>query len=307
MEDTTLREKVNYAKDCFVKKIQNNKKCLAAFLIGSVSHDLIWEWSDLQILAIFDDNYKGLSNYNLIEHEIPIVVDIKKKSEFISYLGSTNMTDYYFCALSKSTTLFIKDPAIKECFEDSFYIGDRDREIEMLLGFSNAVYYMNKAEKNFKIKGNSENAVYFLLEVAKGIAWLEVARQKMFPEREIIAQAKKINPKLFSQIYDCMFYEPVTDSMIERIIEINLNYLKDNTKEVYKPILSHLAKYGNLDKFSMPTRPHGFGIDFLWLYRMGILEREIQNVKIDSQNDEIFGFKYVLSEQYQLKMREETF
>ena len=38
------------------------------------------------------------------------------------------------------------------------------------------------------------------------------------------------------------------------------------------------------------------GIDLLWLYRMGILEREIESTKISSQQDEFFTYKYVLKE-----------
>ncbi len=304
MENIKLRKSFNNAMERFVEKIKNSRRCLAAFLIGSVSHDLIWEWSDLQILVIFDDSFKGMhhsqsqTRYHIIEEGVPILVDVRRKSEFISYLGSANVADYYFCAISKSTALFINDPTIKDYLEDIFYIGDRDRQGEMLLGFSNAVYYMNKAEKNFRVKKNSENAVFFLLQVAQGIAWLEVAKCRLFPEREIIAQAKKLDPKLFSRIYDRMIYESVTDQMIEEIISINLDYLVSNTKEVYLPILSYLEKWGNLDGFSMPIRPDGFGINFDWLRRMGIAKLEPVPIKIDSQNEEFYRYRYALDERY---------
>lgn len=301
MENFEIRERFNIAKDSFINKIKKNKKCLAAFLIGSVSHDLIWEWSDLQILLIFDDGYKWSCN-NLIEHDVPIVINVRTKTNFIDYLSSANVSDYYFCALSKSTPLFVKDTVIQECFEDMFYIGDRDREVEMILSFSNAVYCMNKAEKNFYIKRNTENTTYFLFRAADAIAYLEVAKHRIIPEREIIAQAKKLNPELFQKIYECMIKKSVTDSMLAEIINMNLRYLEENTAEVYRPVLEHLKKHGNLDKFSMPTRPDSFGIDLLWLYRMGILDRVIEPSKIASQNEEFSTYKYVLSERYKRQL-----
>ena len=295
MENTDFRRQFNAAKDNFITKIKKNKKCLAAFLIGSGSHDLIWEWSDLQILLIFEDGYK-FPKVNLIENDIPIVLDIRTKTNFLQYLASANVADYYFCALSKSTLLFTKDPVIQESFDDIFYIGDRDKEAEMLLGFSSAVWCMNKAEKNFHIKNNIPNTIYFLFQTADAIAWIEVAKHRLFPEREIVAQAKQLNPQLFQKIYDPMIYESITDNMVGEILSTNLCYLKENTEEVYRPVLEYLRKHGNLDKFSMPVRPGGMGIDLLWLYRMGILDRELESTKITAQNDEFFAYKYVLKE-----------
>ncbi|RXE60389.1 hypothetical protein [Acetivibrio mesophilus] len=251
MEKPEIRERYNKALDSVVLKFKSDPKCLAAFLIGSLSHDLIWEWSDLQILLIYDDSYQGSSDYYLLEQDVPVVVNIRKRNSFKEYLESANVSDYYFCALSKSTLLFTKDKTLQEYFEDIFYIGDRDREIEMLLGFSEAIYYLNKAEKNYYIKRNSANAVYFIFHIAQAIAWLEVARKRLFPEREIIAQASGLKPELFKTIYDPLFYDVVTDQMIEEIIQFCHEYLRDNTEEVYHPIISCLKEHGTLKGFSL--------------------------------------------------------
>lgn len=297
MENTELRKQFNMAKDSFIEKIEKNKKCLAAFLYGSNSHDLIWEWSDLQILIIIEDGYKW-PIMNAIEHDIPINTDVRKKTDFLKLMASATMTHIDICTFSKSTPLFVKDPVIQKCFDDMFYIGERDKEAEMILGFSHVVWCMNKAEKNYYVKKNVENTIYFLFKAAETIAWLEVAKHKLFPEREIIAQAKLLNPELFQKIYDRMIYEPVTESLAEEILMINLDYLKKNTEEVYRPVLVHLQKYGDLDKFSMPMRSNGYGLDLLWLCRMGILEREIKPLTITTLSEEFFTYKYVLSEQY---------
>ena len=298
MENLQLRERFEKATSSIVEKFKKDKKCLAAFLIGSTSHDLIWEWSDLELLFIYDDSYKGPSYYHLLEYDVGASVKVAKRSAFKDYLGSTNVSDYWFCALSKSTLLFTRDITLKEYFEDIFYIGDRDREIEMLLGFSQAVYYLNKAEKNFRVKGNSQNAAYFLFQLAEGIAWLEVARHRAFPEREIIAQASKMKPELFKKIYDPLLYEIVKDDMINEILEFCHAYLRENTLEVYSPIISYLKEYRTLKNFSMKTRPHGFGINFEWLYRMGIVDRYVEKVKINNKDEEFFQTGYRINDQY---------
>ncbi|WP_102399018.1 hypothetical protein [Haloimpatiens massiliensis] len=292
MEKAELRLQFEKALNSIVEKFKSAPKCIAGFLIGSMSHDLIWEWSDLQILLIYDDSYKGCCDYYLLEHNVPVVVNIRKRNSFKTYLESANVSDYFFCALSKSTMLFSKDKILKEYFEDIFYIGDRDREVEMLLGFSEAIYYLNKAQKNFLVKKDSANAAYFMFPLVQGIAWLEVARSRSFPEREIIAQASKLKPELFKKIYEPILNESVTNDMIEKILEECYQYLKDNTMEVYRPIISYLKEHGNLKEFSMKIREHGFGINYDWLYRMGIVDIYAEPIKINNQNIEFFQVGY---------------
>lgn len=298
MENRDLRAQFEKALDSIVNKFKGDPKCLAAFIIGSMSHDLIWEWSDLQILLIYDDSYKGSNDYYLLENNVQVVINIRKRSSFKSYLESTDVSDYYFCAFSKSTLLFTKDSTLKEYFEDIFYIGDRDREIEMLLGFSEAIYYLNKAQKNFYIKKNSANASFFILQIALGIAWIEVARNRLFPEREVIAQASKLKPKLFQKIYDPLFNKKVTDQIIEGILKNCEDYLKENTIDVYRPIIEYLKEHESLKDFSMKTREHGFGINYDWLYRMGIVDIYGEPIKINNLKEEFFQVGYRLKSSY---------
>ena len=293
LPDSELRDQFNIAKDSFIEKIKKNRKCLAAYLYGSLSHDLIFEWSDLQMFLVFEDGYKWTAPV-LIENGIDINPRVWTKSKFLEWIASTDLEDWDFRGLSKSTLLFVKDPIIKESVDDIFYIGERDKEVEMSIGFSQAIYAMNKAEKNFYVKKNTENAVHYLFMAANAIAWIEVAKQRIFHEREVVLQAKKFNPELFRKIYDPMLYESITDNMVSEILTLNMEYLKENTELVYRPVLEYLKKHGTTDRFSMPRG----SLDLTWLYRMGILEKEIMPTKISSQNDEFFTYKYVMSEQY---------
>lgn len=297
MENSALRASFQKAQDSLIEKFKSDPKCLAAFLVGSMSHDLIWEWSDLEFLLIFDDTFKGSAHFSLLEYDVRVVVNIRTRSSFKDYLAKTDVSDYWFCALSKSTLLFTKDITLKGYFEDMFYIGERDKEIEMLLGFSQAVYYLNKAEKSFRVKRNSDKAIYFIFDLAQGIAWLEVARGRLIPERELIVQARKVNPEIFNKIYDPLFYKIMTDEMIDEILKTCHQYLQENTNEVYRPIISYLKEHGTLEDFSLKTRKHGFGIDYEWLYRVGIVERYVEPIKINNRN-EFYQIGYRINQQY---------
>ena len=107
----------------------------------------------------------------------------------------------------------------------------------MLLGFSGAVYYLNKAEKNLYIKENLENAVYFIPQLAENIAWIEICKAGQIPEREVIPQGRRINPEIISQIYDPLYAKGATREVAKAILERCAAYLKEHTESVYQPVI----------------------------------------------------------------------
>lgn len=280
MECQALREKCNRIIQNIGEKLQEDERCIGAYLLGSVSHDQIWEWSDLQIAVILDDGYKGDWYYALYEEEMKVALNVYTLTAFKSFIGTVHVDDFMWKAFSKCTKIFTKDFLLDELLEEAFCIGDVVQQKEMLLAFSGAVYYLNKAEKNFYIKENIENAVYFIPQIAENIALIEIFKNKQVPERELIAQGKRWNRTIFEKIYDVLFKGKVDCAMVRDILESCVSYLEDNTRLVYQPVISHLKKYGDLENFRYETRTHGFGINYEWLVRTGIAERYGIPVKI---------------------------
>lgn len=273
MEDQNLREKCNGIVEKMKTSLFANKQCIAAYLLGSVSHDKIWEWSDIQFAVVVDDGYKGKTYYKLIDDGMFIALGIYTLTSFKNFISSTDVENFMWKAFSKSTKLFSRDLLLDELLEDSFYIGDVDRQKEMLLGFSGVVYYLNKAEKNLYIKENLDNVIYFIPQIVENIAYIEITKKKQIPERELIPQAKRLNPELFEKLYDPLFQTIVTKDLLKDILKVCVSYLEENTQIIYQPVISYLEQHGNLENFKYITKPHGFGINFDWLVRVGIAER----------------------------------
>lgn len=273
MENKELRERCVGIIERLKAQFMENSKCIAAYLLGSMSHDTIWEWSDIQIAVILDDDYKGKSYYTFCEDGQFVALNVYKLSGFKDFLQSQDTTSFLWKAFSKSTKLFSKDLLLDELFEDAFYIGDVLRQQEMLLGFSGAVYYLNKAEKNLYVKENLDHTIYFLYQIAENIAWIEIFRNREIPEREGIPQGKRLNPELFHKIYDTLYESVVTKESVTRVLEECVKYLESMTEMVYEPVLVYLKQNGTLEHFQYETRSDGFGINYEWLVRVGIVER----------------------------------
>lgn len=280
MESQSLKEKCNRIVEKIGAKLKEDKRCIAAYLLGSASHDKLWEWSDIQIAVILDDGYKEAMCYTLYEDEMYIVLNVYTLTAFKEFIGTVRIDDFMWKAFSKCTKIFTKDFLLDELLDEAFYIGDVDKQKEMLLAFSGAVYYLNKAEKNLYIKEDIENAIYFIPQIAENIALIEIFRNKQIPERELIAHGKKLNFAIFEKIYNPLFKGKVDSVMVRSILESCVAYLEDNTRLVYQPVISHLEKYGDLENFRYETRPHGFGINYEWLVRTGIVERYGIPIKI---------------------------
>lgn len=273
MEDEVLRNKCQRVIEKWKSELSVERQCIAAYLLGSFSHDQIWEWSDIQIALVLDDGYRGRSSYSFIDDGMPVIINLFTLTEFKEFIGTVRVDDFMWKAFSKGLMLFCKDRALDELFGDAFYIGEVDRQKELLLGFSGAVYYLNKAEKNFYVKNDLGNAIYFVFQLAENIAWMEILIGGRIPERELIPQGRRLNPELFSRIYDPLLARRADHEVVGGILENCVAYLENHTRMAYEPVIAYLERYGNLENFRYDTRPHGFGINYEWLVRVGIAER----------------------------------
>ena len=273
MENQTLREQCNAIIERISDRLYHDGKCIAAYLLGSFSHDAIWEWSDIQVEAVYDDDYRGKTVYRLYEDGMCVVLNLHTLTRFRTFIGNGNVDDFLWKAFSKGRKLFSKDSLLDELFDDAFHIGALDRQREMLLGFSGAVYYLNKAKKNLYVKENLENTIYFIPQLVENIAWMEIFKAGQIPEREVIPQGRRINPEIISLIYDPLYEKGADREVAKAILERCAEYLKEHTKSVYQPVIQYLREHGNLEGFKYGTRPHGFGINYEWLVRCGLAER----------------------------------
>lgn len=272
MEDEIIRDRCSRVIEKMSAALCESKLCIAAYLLGSASHDQIWEWSDIQIAVILDDGYKGKRYHTLLQDGMYVALNVYTLTAFKEWIGTVHADDFMWKAFSKRTVLFSKDPILDELLDEAFIIGSADRQKEMLLAFSGAVYYLNKAEKNLYVKSNPENAVYFIPQIAENIALIEIFQNQQIPEREVIAQGKKYNREVFANIYDPLFRN-VDEETVKGILAYCAGYLEQHTRMIYEPVITYLEEHGDLEYFKYETRPHGFGINYEWLVRCGIAER----------------------------------
>jgi len=285
MNNRKVTDMFEQALESLLSKLQGNKKCQAIILYGSMSHDRVTEHSDLSLLAIFSETYKGPRNQYLIEYDVRVNLMLWTVNEFRDFLKKADCQHYLFCALSKAKILYSTLEGLQDMLEESLYIGKKDSQLKMLLSFSSAVYNLEKAEKN---------TLYFCTHIPEEIALIVIARQQLIPEREIIKQAKLYEPDIFDAVYTPLFKNTVTYQLLDDILQQTVRFLEECTESIYRPVLDHLMKNGNLDDFYVPKNNHGYGINLNWLIRVGLAEQYITPIQIDNQKELYYRLSYRL-------------
>ena len=90
---------------------------LAAILLGSMSHDVVWEKSDIDLCVVTQEvkiRYTGLS---LTEESVNIHAYMVTRSQFKNTIEGSVGSSFMHSLLSKGTLLFTRDETIRELFE----------------------------------------------------------------------------------------------------------------------------------------------------------------------------------------------
>ena len=66
----------------FVEKVRRDDVVVAVILYGSLAYDDVWEKSDIDILIITDEEKAANKGYYLLEGDINIHAEVRRRSEF---------------------------------------------------------------------------------------------------------------------------------------------------------------------------------------------------------------------------------
>ena len=134
MHETPGAIKARYqaALDAFVAKVRQDGYIIAAILAGSLSHDQVWEKSDIDILLVGRSEKAPERTYYLVEDGINIHAWLMSRSRFREQIERALQSSFFHSYFSKSTLLFATDETIAEYYANIQRLGARDRELQLL-------------------------------------------------------------------------------------------------------------------------------------------------------------------------------
>ena len=248
MENTSpVQARFQTALDTFIAQVKDDRSILAVILCGSLSHDTVWDKSDIDlVLVTVDDRKLKELGRSLIENEVNIHAYLLPRAEFKKTVEGAIRNSFIHSLLAKGRLLYTHDSTIADLCSTLDLIGERDTEIQLLRAGINVLPLLYKAQKWFHVRCDLDYTALWLLYAATSLAQIEVFSQRLLADREVIPQAMKLNPDFFQLVYTNLLNKEKTTASIKAALDAVDVYLEDKIQLLFQPIFAYLQKAGEV-------------------------------------------------------------
>lgn len=241
-----LQEKFNAALAALVEEIKRDRSVLAAVLCGSLSHDVVWKNSDIDLLLVtIDDKLVPASDVSLFADGVNIHALLLPRAAFRKAVDGSVRNSFLHSFLAKGRLLYSHDPTLATlCATLGGDLGSRDRQLQLLEAATRAVPLIDKAHKWFVTRGDLDYTALWIVYAATPLARIEVIGRGLLADREVIPQALALNPSSFKPIYTDLFNAPKTRKSVAGALQAADGFLAARAPSLFAPVLEHLREVG---------------------------------------------------------------
>jgi hypothetical protein len=242
--DPNIGQRYQRALDSLIAKLRQDKYVLAAILCGSLSHDSVWEKSDIDLLLVGRDERIPVRSFCLVEDDINVHAQMYSRSKFREAFEGGLQSSFFHSYFSKSTLLFSLDETITEYYHDVKRVGGRDRAFQLLAKGCWLLGTLAKAEKWFYAKRDLPYSFLWILFCVEHLAAIETLLAGEVTGREVIHQALRHNPTFFQAVYLDLIAGPKDDAAIGDALDAVNGYIGEHAPVLFALILEYLREAG---------------------------------------------------------------
>ena len=240
-----IQQQFSAALDALVEQVKNDRSILAAILCGSLSHDVVWEKSDIDLLFVtIDDRKLELSDVPLYADGVNVHAILVPRAQFRKMVEGSIHNSFIHSFLAKGQLLYTHDETIAALCAQLHSIGGRDTEVQLLRAATHALPSIYKAHKWFVTRHDLDYTALWILYAATPIAQIEVISRRQVADREVIPQALALNPDLFTTIYSDLLNTRKSAKAVAAALDAVDRYIGDRARTLFAPILDHLREVG---------------------------------------------------------------
>jgi uncharacterized protein len=240
-----LQQKYTNALDELVAQLKCDRSILAAILCGSLSHDTVWEKSDIDLVLItIDDKKAEQAHLALYAGGVNVHAFMMPRLEFRKSVEGVVRNSFMHSLFAKGRLLYTHDDTLVELCTRLKEIGERDTQVQLLSAATHALAPIDKAHKWFVTRGDLDYTALWILYAATPLAQIEVLSARLLVDREVIPQAVKLNPVFFETVYSRMLNTKKTKANIEAALNAIDGYLADRATALFAPLLDYLREVG---------------------------------------------------------------
>jgi predicted nucleotidyltransferase len=240
-----IQQKFSAALDALVERIKRDRSILAAILCGSLSHDTVWEKSDIDlVLVTIDDKKAPRKSLALYADGVNVHAMMVPRAEFRKMVEGSIRNSFGHSFLAKGRLLYTHDESINGLCARLSAIGERDTQLQLLAAAAEALPAIDKAHKWFVTRADLDYTSLWILYAAESLAKIEVLSARGLVDREVLPQAMKLNPAFFQTIYTGLLNHKKSRADVEAALSAVDGYLRVRTPELFGAVIDHLREVG---------------------------------------------------------------
>jgi hypothetical protein len=238
-----IQKRFSAALDELIGEIRKDRSVLAAILCGSLSHDAVWEKSDIDLGLITVDGGKAeRESVALNAGGINVHAFLMPRAEFRRTVEGAVRNSFIHSLLAKGRLLYTHDETIEALCARLREIGERDTRVQLLAAASAALGPIDKAHKWLVTRGDLDYSALWILYAATSLARVEILAARQLADREVIPQALKLNPVFFRRIYSELLNGKKTRKQVEAALAAIDDYMAERAAAVFAPVLDYLQE-----------------------------------------------------------------
>jgi predicted nucleotidyltransferase len=240
-KNPSARQRFEAALDQLIEQVQQDRHILAAILCGSLSHDEVYDKSDIDLVLVCTDDKKTKSHgVSLVADDINSHTSVTPRTDFKKGIEGADRNSFAHSTYAKSKLLFTKDPTIESLFDEIQHVGSRDADFQLLRSASGAAYVLYKARKWFITRGDLELTSSWILNAASPLAQIEAGLAGESISRELVPQGQRLSPELFQIIYTDLLNKKKMKKAVGLALDTAASYLERKARRLLKPVLEYL-------------------------------------------------------------------
>jgi uncharacterized protein len=245
MDQGVVRQKFTEALAALIEQVKQDRSVLAAILCGSLSHDTVWDKSDIDLVLVTIDDKKIVhSDIALYADGVNVHALLMPRAEFRKGAEGSVGSSFLHSFLAKGQLLYTHDQSIADLCTRLRHIGERDRQIQLLRAATGALLPAYKAHKWFITRGDLDYTALWILYAATPLAQVEVISAGLLVDREVIPQALKLNPKFFETVYVDLLNAKKTKKNVQGALDALDQYLAQRSAVLFGAVIDHLRDVG---------------------------------------------------------------
>jgi hypothetical protein len=245
MDIGSVQRQFAEALDALVEQVKGDRSVLAAILCGSLSHDVVWAKSDIDlVLVTADDKASRRESVSLYAGGLNVHALLLPRAEFRKVAEGSARNSVMHSFLAKGRLLYTHDQTIADLCGRLHEIGSRDTQVQLLRAATGALALIDKAHKWLVTRGDLDYAALWILYAATPLAQVEVIGAGQLADREVIPRAMKLNPAFFKVIYTGLLNAKKTRKAVQAALDAVDGYIAERAATLFAPVIDYLREVG---------------------------------------------------------------